>query len=255
MNQRFALELYSVRHDLTNDFEGTLKAVKALGYEGVEFAGDYAHPAEKVAAAINEIGLTCCGWHTPWAYVQDDKLEATIAYNKTVGNRYVIIPGLPLPCTYSIKAWKATAEKFNVIAEKLAAHDLILGYHNHASEFKTIRGKVPYDVFFSNTNREIVMQLDNGNAMSGGADVCALIRRYPGRARTVHIKPYSKSKGFDTMIGEDDIPLPEFMRLCGEIGGTEWYIVEYESEALHAPLEGVKLCLEKLKEMQAKGII
>ena len=30
MKQRFALELYSVRHDLTNDFEGTLKAVKAI---------------------------------------------------------------------------------------------------------------------------------------------------------------------------------------------------------------------------------
>ncbi len=255
MKQRFALELYSVRNDLANDFEGTLKAVKAMGYEAVEFAGDYVHPAEKVAAVINEIGLQCCGWHTPWSYVQDDKMDATIAYNKTVGNRYVIIPGLPKECTESIEAWKATAAKFNALAEKLAAHDLILGYHNHSSEFVAIDGIVPYDVFFSNTNSGIVMQLDNGNAMSGGADVCAYIKRYPGRAQTVHIKPYSKTDGFDTMIGEDDMPLPEFMRLCDEIGGTKWYIVEYESEALHKPLEGVKLCLDALKAMQTKGII
>ena len=255
MKQHFALELYSVRHDLTNDFEGTLKAVKAMGYEAVEFAGDYVHRAEKVAAALKDTGLQCCGWHTPWSYVQDDKLDATIAYNKTVGNRYVIIPGLPVTCTYSIKAWKATAAKFNALAEKLAAHDLILGYHNHSSEFVKKRGQVPYDVFFSNTNKDIVMQLDNGNAMSGGADVCALIKRYPGRVQTVHIKPYSKTDGFDTMIGEDDIPLPEFMKLCDEVGGTKWYIVEYESEALHTPLAGVQMCLEKLKEMQTKGII
>lgn len=255
MKQRFALELYSVRNDLTNDFEGTLKAVKAVGYEGVEFAGDYVHSAEKVAAVINEIGLQCCGWHTPWSYVQDDKLDATIAYNKTIGNRYVIVPGLPKECTESIEAWKATAAKFNVLAEKLAAHEMVLGYHNHASEFTAIDGVVPYDVFFGNTNKEIVMQLDNGNAMSGGADVCTLIKRYPGRAQTVHLKPYSKTNGFDTMIGEDDIPLPEFMKLCDEVGGTKWYIVEYESEALHTPLAGVKQCFDKLMEMQAKGII
>ena len=255
MKQRFALELYSVRNDLTNDFEGTLKAVKAMGYEAVEFAGDYVHPAEKVAAVLNDIGLLCCGWHTPWSYVQEDKLDATIAYNKTVGNRFVIIPGLPKECTESIEAWKASAEKFNILAEKLAAHDLVLGYHNHSSEFTAIGGEVPYDIFFGNTGKDIVMQLDNGNAMSGGADVCALIKRYPGRAQTVHIKPYSKTTGFDTMIGEDDIPLPEFMKLCDETGGTQWYIVEYESEALHTPLAGVKLCLERLKDMQTKGIL
>ena len=255
MKQRFALELYSVRDDLKNDFEGTLKAVKAIGYEGVEFAGDYVHSAEKVAAAINEIGLQCCGWHTPWSYVQDDMLDATIAYNKTIGNRYVIVPGLPNECTDSIEAWKATAEKFNVLAEKLAAHDLVLGYHNHDSEFRAINGLVPYDIFFGNTGKDIVMQLDNGNAMSGGADVCALIKRYPGRAQTVHLKPYSKSTGFDTMFGEDDLPLPEFMKLCDEVGGTKWFIVEYESEALHTPLAGVKLCFDAIKEMQTKGII
>ena len=48
MKQHFALELYSVRNDLTNDFEDTLKAVKAMGYEAVEFAGDYVHSAEKL---------------------------------------------------------------------------------------------------------------------------------------------------------------------------------------------------------------
>ena len=34
-----ALQLYSVRDDMEADFEGTLKKVKALGYDGVEFAG------------------------------------------------------------------------------------------------------------------------------------------------------------------------------------------------------------------------
>ena len=33
------LQLYSVRDDLAADFEGTLKAVAEMGYDGVEFHG------------------------------------------------------------------------------------------------------------------------------------------------------------------------------------------------------------------------
>jgi hypothetical protein len=48
------LELYSVRHDLERDALGTLQAVAAIGYDGVEFAGMLARAK-----------LSCCGWHTP----------------------------------------------------------------------------------------------------------------------------------------------------------------------------------------------
>ena len=36
---KFALQLYSVRTDLESDFKGTLRKVKEMGYDGVEFAG------------------------------------------------------------------------------------------------------------------------------------------------------------------------------------------------------------------------
>ena len=34
-----AIQLYSVRDDMAADFEGTLRKIKELGYDGVEFAG------------------------------------------------------------------------------------------------------------------------------------------------------------------------------------------------------------------------
>ncbi len=255
MKQRFGLELYSVRNDLAKDLLGTLQAVKDIGYEAVEFFGGFTHPAEEVAAALKKTGLICCGWHTPFEAVQDDKLDATIAYNKTIGNRFIIIPGLPEQCTESPEAWKKTAEFFNELSKKLTLQGMVTGYHNHSAEFEKLDGQTPYDIFFDNTDNAVVMQLDNGNALSGGADVCVYVRKYAGRARTVHLKPYSLKDGFDTMIGRDDIPWAEFMSLCADIGGTEWYIVEYESETLYKPMEGVRLCLEALKQMQRDGTI
>jgi sugar phosphate isomerase/epimerase len=255
MKQRFGLELYSVRGDLERDFVGTLQAVKDMGYEAVEFFGAYARPAEEVAAALTKTGLVCCGWHTPFDHVQDDRLDAAIAYNKAIGNRNIVIPGLPRENTASPEAWRKTAEFFNGLSRELTLQGMTVGYHNHSSEFVKLDGQTPYDIFFDNTDRAVVMQLDNGNALSGGADVCAYVRKYPGRARTVHLKPYSLRDGFDTMIGRDDIPWTEFMGLCQSVGGTQWYIVEYESEKLYEPLEGVRLCLDALRQMQREGKI
>jgi putative NIF3 family GTP cyclohydrolase 1 type 2 len=44
-----ALQLYSVRDDMEKDFYGTLEKVKALGYEGVEFAGLFGETPEKIS--------------------------------------------------------------------------------------------------------------------------------------------------------------------------------------------------------------
>ena len=36
-----AIQLYSLRNTVSNDVEGTLMALKEMGYDGVEFAGRY----------------------------------------------------------------------------------------------------------------------------------------------------------------------------------------------------------------------
>jgi len=204
---------------------------------------------------LDDAGLVCCGWHTPFDMVQDDKLEDTIALNKAVGNRFVIVPGIPADLRESRADWLRLAGFFNELAGKLASHDMLTGYHNHHVEFTPLDGEQPWDTFFGNTDADVVMQLDTGNAVFGGGDILDIMRRYPGRATTVHLKPYSKTvgkddprAGFRPVFGEDDTPWDEVFRLCETSGGTEWYIVEYESDA-YPPLEAVDRCLQALRNM------
>lgn len=68
---------------------------------------------------------------------------------------------------------------------------MVTGYHNHFTEFAPLDGEMPWDTFFGNTKKEVVMQLDTGNAMHGGADPVPFLKRYPGRALTVHLKEYA----------------------------------------------------------------
>ena len=243
-----ALGLFSVRHALEQDMPGTLAAVRALGYTGVEFFGAFTHPAKEVAAALKAAGLRCCGWHTPFDALGADQLEATIAYHQEIDNPYMVVPGFPAENTATIADWQRTAEAMNTIAAKLPA-GIKTGYHNHNTEFKRLESKIPWDVFWEMADPALIMQLDLGNALYGGADVVEIMRKYPKRGDTLHIKPYSKSDGFDTMIGKDDIPWDTFFAEAESQNVTQWYIVEYESEVLYTPMDGVRRTFEAMKKL------
>ena len=70
----------------------------------------------------------------------------------------------------------------------------------------------------------------------------------PWRVRTVHLKPHSRAQGTRSLIGEDDLPWREILRLCRTAAGTEWYIVDYESDG-YPRMEVVQRCLDALKRM------
>lgn len=242
-----ALELYSVRKECAKDTAGTIQAVAKMGYKGVEFAGFYDKDAKTLRKILDDCGLKCCGSHTPLPHLLGDKLKETIEFNQTLGNKFLIVPGLPKDRTASKQAWLDTAKLFNELCDQVKPHKMRVGYHNHTIEFKELDGELPWDTFFGNTKKEVIMQFDTGNAMHGGGDAIPFLKKYPGRATTIHCKPFSKAKP-DALIGEDELPWKDIFKLCETIGKTEWYIVEYERPSMPA-LEAVEKCLQALKAM------
>ena len=242
-----ALQLYSVRKDCEQDLPGTLAAVARMGYEGVEFAGYYGRSAEELRRMLDDLGLKCCGTHTGLNNLLGDSLQATIDFNKTLGNPFLIVPGLPAERRESRAAWVETAHLFTEASSAARAQDMYVGYHNHSVEFQPLDGELPWDTFFGNTPQEVVMQLDIGNALHGGGDPIPYIERYPGRALTVHLKEHSATND-KALVGDGDVDWQRTFQLCETIGNTQWYIVEQESYA-YPPLECVDRCLQNLKAM------
>ncbi len=242
-----ALQLYSIRKDCERDLPGTLDAVAEMGYEGVEFAGYYGRSAEELRAMLDARGLRVAGTHIGLATLLGVQLAETVGFNRTLGNRYLIVPGLPAERRSSRAAWLETAKIFNEISERLAEEGMVTGYHNHHIEFAPMDGELPWDTFFKHTRQDVVMQVDIGNALHGGGDPIPYIERYPERAITVHLKEYSSTNP-KALLGEGDVVWDSVFQLCESVGGTEWYIVEQESYA-YPPIECVDRCLQALKEM------
>ena len=242
------LQLYSVREDCKRDLTGTIAAVAKMGYKGVEFAGYYDRSAKQLREMLDDNGLVCCGTHTGLDTLLGDNLARTIEFNRTLGNKYLIVPGLPEKYRNSHQAWLDTAKLFNELAEKVKPHGMRVGYHNHSVEFTAMDGELPWDTFYGNTQKDVIMQIDVGNAIHGGADPLPYLYQYPGRAITVHVKEFSKTNK-KALIGEGDVNWKAFFALCKAVGETEWYIVEQESYA-YPPLKCVEKCLRNLRKMR-----
>lgn len=240
------LQLYSVRDDCARDLPGTLAAVARMGYTGVEFYTFNDHKAQDVRTMLDDLGLVCCGAHVGLATLLGDALKRTVEYHQTLGNKYLVVPSLPEERRKSIAAWRETARLFSDLAARVKPHGMLVGYHNHGVEFQQLDGQVPFDVFFGATSPEVIMQLDLGNGMHGGGDMLACLRRYPGRAVTIHLKEYSPDNM--ALIGDGGVPWNDVFALCEQQGKTEWYIVEHEHYQI-PPLACVQRCLENLRAM------
>ncbi|MCZ7644192.1 MAG: sugar phosphate isomerase/epimerase [Planctomycetota bacterium] len=244
-----AVQVYSVRKEAEADLPGVLKQIGKMGYEGVEFAGYYGHSAKDLRKMLDDNGLKCAGTHIKLDTLLGDELPKTVEFNKVIGNKFLIVPGLQEQYRGSKDAWKKTAGIFNEIAERLKPHKMFTGYHNHTVEFQPLDGELPWDTFFGNTKKDVVMQVDTGNALHGGANVVPFVSKYPGRALTVHLKEYAAGRD-KALIGEGDVDWTSCFDLCESVGATEWYIIEQESYAF-PPMECIDKCLQNVKKLLA----
>ena len=89
------------------------------------------------------------------------------------------------------------------------------------------------------------MQLDTGNCLDGGGDPVAILKKYPGRSTTVHLKEHGGPGG--AVIGQGDVPWQKVFDICESTGGTVWYIVEHETGG--NAMANIKGCLEGLRKM------
>jgi sugar phosphate isomerase/epimerase len=237
------LQLYSLRVECQTDLPGMLAAVSQIGYQGVEFAGYHGRSAMELRKMLDDNGLVACGTHTPYESIQGDKLKETIAFNSIIGNRFLIVPWMDE--AKSTQEWLDRAKLFNEVAEKVKPYGMWVGYHAHSHDFHKIGEVSAWDLFFGNTNADVIMQLDTSNCREGGADPVAVLKKYPGRARSIHLKAYGA--GPEGVIGQGDINWQAVFAFCESKGKTQWYVVEQESSK--QPLEAVRRSFEALKRM------
>jgi sugar phosphate isomerase/epimerase len=238
------VQLYSVRELAEKGLPPVLEAIGKMGYKGVEFAGYYGWDSKpkELRKLLDGNGLKCCGTHTDLETVSGDALKATAELHAVLGNTFLIVPSLEAE---GAEGWREMAKRFNDIAAKAKELGMRVGYHAHQGDFKKIGGTTTWEIFFDNTGRDVIMQLDTGNCLQGGGDPVAILKKYPGRSASVHLKEFGGPE--NAVIGQGVVRWPDVFKVCETTAGTVWYVVEHETGP--DPMGNIRGCLAGLRKM------
>jgi sugar phosphate isomerase/epimerase len=230
--------LYSVRNACAEDFEGTLRAVGDLGFEGVELFDLHGARPVDVAAWLDESGLLACGRHASLEAIEE-RLPELAEESRALGWRRLIVawidperlgdPELP-----GRLASAATA---------VSSVGLELGYHNHDAE---VAGG-----FLERLPEGVFVELDLGWAWWSGADPVEVLDRLGDRCRLVHVKDF-RARGERSFcpVGDGSVGY-ERVAPAAARAGVDWLVVEQdetegpELEAAARSLAALRLMLER----------
>jgi sugar phosphate isomerase/epimerase len=268
------IQLYSVRGDMTKDPLGTLKQLASFGYKYVEHADYrnrkfYGFSATEFKKVLDDLGLKMPSGHTVMgkAHWDAEKKEFTDAWKWTVedaavcGQQFVISPSLDPSLRKTEDELKRYMEVFNKSGELCKKSGMKFGYHNHDFEFSQKFNDVSvYDIMLTNTDPKLVMQqLDIGNLYNGGAKAIDVVKKWPGRFESMHVKDEIVStapapaggnheKYESCVLGTGIVNVKEVIDLGRKSGGTIHFIIEQESYQGKSSLESVKENLEIMKK-------
>ncbi len=261
---KIGLQLYSVRDDLAADFEDTLRQVKALGYDYVEFAGYYGgKTGEELKAILDEIGLRSISVHQGLDFFVEGG-QAAFDFFKAYGVSYIVIPWYDLGKLAGSPDWEVTKALFMQVATEAKKNGMSLLYHNHDFEFNKIGDRYIYDVMFEELAGYVDPQPDTCWLHYGGVDPAAYVRKYGDRIDVVHLKDFTCTKlaagpvyalidndgnavekpsqedsGFCLVpLGKGRNNFEEILGACDEIN-ADLLIVEQDNFTGMTPMEGV----------------
>ncbi|MBE6543674.1 MAG: sugar phosphate isomerase/epimerase [Ruminococcaceae bacterium] len=264
------LQLYSVRSDLARDFEGTLKAVSEMGYDGVEFAGLYGNSPKTVKELCEKYGLAPISAHIPLAEMLEDP-EGTFAAYSEIGCKYAAVPYITVEDRPLQKNYDNTVENIKVLGEKAKKYGIQLMYHNHDFEFvRMADGSYGYDDMFSRIPAELLTaEIDVCWVNVAGEDPCDYLVKYADRIPVVHLKDFvmsgKKAGNLYNLIGMEEAEkadedafafrpvgygAQDIPAIIASLEGSvcQWLIVEQDEPSLNkSRLECAKLSRDYLK--------
>jgi sugar phosphate isomerase/epimerase len=264
------IQLYSVREDMHTDPSGTLKKLADMGYKYVEHANYvnrkfYGYGATDFKKLLDDLGLQMKSGHTvmgqdAWDESKNDftdKWKYTVDDAATVGQQYVISPWLDESFRKDIDGLKKFLGVFNKSGELCKKSGMKFGYHNHDFEFNTtVDGMRLYDIILKETDPDLVIQqMDMGNMYGAGGRGLELLKQYPDRFKSFHVKNEIKSDAKNSMEGYEStildtgvIPVKQILDIGRKQNKGAHFIIEQESYQGKAPLDCAKEDLAIMKK-------
>jgi sugar phosphate isomerase/epimerase len=223
--KEISLQLYSLRADIVEDYDATIKKVGEMGFTSVEAAGYnngkfYGKTPAQFRQDVANAGMTVLSSHATKGLSEKelkskDFSESLVWWDEAIqahweaGAQTIVAPSMEAPKTLvDLQTW---CDYYNEIGKRCKEKGLSFGYHNHSFEFREIEGVMMYDYLIEHTNPQFVFfQMDVYWTVMGKQSPVDYFNKYPGRVEQLHIKDnkelgQSGMVGFDAIFGNTDV--------------------------------------------------
>lgn len=240
-----AINLFTVRKALEEDYEGTIRKIRRMGYSAFETGLPVTR--EKISRMLSLLDET--GMKMFNGYVSMDQLDKEsdkiIACALEIGVEYLAIGVTRFD---SAKEYEAAAAVMQKAGAKLRKAGIGLMYHNHGWEFKLYDGTAGLDILLANTDEEnLKLELDSYWCTKAGIGVTAYIKKHGERIAAIHIKDMSPQDEKITEIGTGILDFKTIVRE-GTGLGVKWFSVEQDYGS-QSELECARIAYEYLKQL------
>ena len=232
-------QLYSFREQAKGDPIAMLGLARAMGITDVETAGMYGMPVERFADALKGAGLHASSMHASYDEFKKNP-ETVIANARALGAKYVGIAWYPHTGAFTEADARRAVADFNGFGRAMKDAGLVFFYHNHGYEPVAAGNGTLLDIIIQETDPALVsFEMDVLWTWLPGVDPAALIRKYPGRFKLMHIKdmkagvPRGSLSGglaaeLQSIIGQGQVNWPGLLKEA-ERAGFEHYYLEDET--------------------------
>jgi sugar phosphate isomerase/epimerase len=248
------LQLFTFFNTIDNDVPGTLQKISDIGYKEIESAfskkgGYYGLKPKEFAALVQDKGMSWKSHHVlgapfkmppgakmptaadgkpitlPVVLNLRDNMQQIVDDIAEAGIPYLVCANTP---TATLDEIKSSIDVLNKTNEACKKANITFAYHNHDMEFKTVDGKIPYDLLLSET--ALQMELDLAWVTKAGLDPVKLFNEHKGRFELWHVKDIDKDFKGPQPVGTGIV---DFKRIFANAStaGMKHFFVEHDMPA------------------------
>lgn len=218
-----AVQLYTLRDALKDDFDAVVRRVAQASYAGVEPFG-VPDNLDAAGALFRELGLAVPAAHVPMP--EGEHLDAVLRIAEAYGLTR-IVSGLGPDQFTTLDDVKRVCARINAAQQAAADNGLTFGYHNHWWEIEPVEGQRPYQIMLQELDPAVFFEVDVYWVQVGGVDPAQMVRESGQRAQLLHIKdgPADVPESNMVAVGQGAVDIPAVVRAAEH---AEWLIVELD---------------------------